>query len=520
MPGEDVGIEVVDDPQPGSGAGRPDREDRFETSHLKRGLGSRAIRGAALVLGSNGVRFVIEATRIVVLARILTPDDYGLVAMVTVFTGLMAMFQDLGLNLATVTREKVSHDQVSNLFWLNLGVGVFLCALTAGLAPVLAWFYGEPRLVAITLVLAPTFLVVALTVQHQALLRRQMRFGVSSAIAILSSAVGLLVGLYLAYRDAAYWALVGMTLAAALTTLVTVWIAARWRPSWPVKGVGTREMVRFGANVTGTNLVTYLSRRLDYMLIGWWWGAAPLGLYTKANSLVETPMNRALVPIGSVILPSLSRLADEPERYRVSYLRVLEKLALVLIPAAVFMIASAGWLIPWLLGPNWAGAAPVFGALAVLGLVRPMEFASFWLFHTQNRAHEALRWSVFAGLSSSGAVVVGLPWGGLGVAIAIAAVGLCRLPLMVWFVTRTGPVRAGDIYRTLAAPVLASAGALAALLALRPFAAGEEPMLVLAAGLAVTGAVVLAILALLPSGRSALVDGWTSLALLRRSRAG
>lgn len=207
----------------------------------------------------------------------------------------------------------------------------------------------------------------------------------------------------MAYGGAAYWALVGMTIATATANIVAVWMVARWRPGPLVRGVGTRDMVRFGTNVTATNLVNYFARRFDHLLLGWWWGATPLGLYTKANSLVETPLNRAPIPIGSVLIPSLSRLAGEPERYRDSYLRVLE-MALVLMPASAFLIACASWLIPWLLGPRWGDAAPIFGALAVLGLVRPIEVSSLWLFITQNRVHEALRWSVAA------ALITAPPW--------------------------------------------------------------------------------------------------------------
>jgi PST family polysaccharide transporter len=509
---------VVDDPTPATGAGRPDPERHFETGHLKRDLGSRAARGAALTLASNGVRFLIEAARIIVLARLLSPADYGLVAMVTVVTGFIGMFQDLGLNLATVTRDRINHAQVSTLFWVNVAVGVLLVAATAALAPVLAWFYSEPRLVAITLAVAPTFLIVSLTVQHQALLRRQMRFGISSVIAIVSSLVGLLVGILMAWWGSAYWALVAMTIAVASTNLVAAWIAAPWRPGRPMRRVGTRELVRFGTHVTGTNLLNYFSRRLDHLLLGWWWGATVLGLYTKANSLVETPWNRALIPVGSVVIPSLSRLAGEPERYRASFLRILEKLALVVLPGAAFMIASAQWLIPFLLGERWAEAAPIFGALAVLGLARPIEVASLWLFMTQNRADQALRWSTFGGLIAAVAVLVGLPWGGVGVAVALAAVGLARIPLLVWYVTRSGPIRASDIYRSLSAPAFASAAALLVLVLLNPKAAGMPPALVLGAGLSITGAVVMAILCILPSGRSALADAWSLLQLLRRQR--
>jgi O-antigen/teichoic acid export membrane protein len=496
-----------------------DRDElHFDTSHLKRDLGRRAAHGALWVVGSNGVRILIETARVIVLARLLQPADYGLVAMVTIVTGLIAMFQDLGLNIATVTREKITHAQVSTLFWVNVVVSAILMLAAAAIAPLLAWFYSEDRLVPITLALAPTFLLAGLTVQHQAILRRQMRFAALGTIRVSSIAIGVVTGIVMAYHGAAYWSLVGMTIASSTSNALAVWVVSRWRPGRPARSVGSLELIRFGTGVTGANLATYLSNRLDQVLLGWWWGAVPLGLYTKATSLVETPINRALTPVGSVVVPSLSRLLDEPARYRRAYLRILEKLALFSFPGAVFMVACAHWIVPFLLGPRWAGAAPMFGALAVLGLVRPIDASTLWLFITQNRAMEALRWSLLAGIISGGAAAIGLPWGGVGVAIALAASYLIRLPLLIWFVTRRGPLAAGDFYRALAAPFAASAVALLVLLGLAPHAADLEPAVVLAAGLAITAVVTLAILWVIPGGRDVLMDTWRSLRLFRKPR--
>jgi O-antigen/teichoic acid export membrane protein len=492
----------------------------FDTGHLTKGIGRRAARGAALTMSSNGVRFVLETARIVVLARLLQPADYGLVAMVTALTGVMEMFKDLGLNTATVTREKLSHDQVSTLFWINAGFGLLLSLLTAAVAPAIAWFYGDPRLLTITLALAPSFLLAGLAVQHQALLRRQMRFGVLAGIRIADVITGLVVGLAIAWLGGGYWALVAMPLASAVASGLGVWIYSRWLPGPPVKGTGAREMLRFGSQVTGTNLVTYFSRRLDQFLLGWWSGATALGLYTKSVSLVEAPLNRALAPIATVVLPTLSQLSSQPKRYRDGYLRILEMLCLVSMPGAAFMIGCAAWLIPFLLGPQWKDAAPMFAVLSVTGFLRPIEGSNWWLFVTQERAAEGLRWSVISAGISAASVVVGLPWGGIGVATAVTVASVIRLPLLVWFTTHVGPVRAADVYRAQAPPTFAALVALGALLALEPYLEAMPHALALAAGLAVTGAVFFAALATLPAGRRTLRDAYeTAMTLRRRKRA-
>lgn len=498
---------------------------RGDDSHLNlgrggKGIGQRAVRGAAVTMTSNGVRFVLETSRIIVLARLLQPADYGLVAMVTALTGVMEMFKDLGLNTATVTRQKMSDAQLSTLFWINAGFGGLLTLLTCAVAPLIAWFYGDHRLLAITLGVSPSFLFAGLSVQHQALLRRQMRFGVLAIARIIDVTAGLVVGVLLAWQGAGYWALVAMPVTSAIASSIALWSWSGWRPGPAARRVGAREMVRFGSQVTGTNLVTYFSRRLDQFLLGWWSGPTALGLYDRSMSLVDAPLNRAMGPIATVVLPTLSQLAHEPVRYREAYRRMVEMLCLVAMPGAAFMIGCSDWLIPFVLGKRWTEAAPIFAVLSVIGFLRPIEGSNWWLFTTQDRAGEGLRWSMISGLISAASVVVGLPWGAIGVATAVTTASVLRLPLLVWYTTHTGPVRAVDIYRTLATPTLAALVALGALFVFKPYAESIPPLAAVIGGLAVTGVTFFACLAVLPAGRRTLRDAWmTTLSLRRRRRA-
>jgi PST family polysaccharide transporter len=193
-------------------------------------------------------------------------------------------------------------------------------------------------------------------------------------------------------------------------------------------------------------------------------------------------------------------------------------LCLVSMPGAAFMIGCSRWLIPFLLGPQWSEAAPIFAVLAVLGFLRPIEGSNWWLFVTQERASEGLRWSVIGALITSVAVIVGVPWGALGVATAVTLASVVRMPLLIWYVTRRGPVRSSDIYRLLATPTLASGMALVALMVLDPWTGSMPPMLALASGLTLTGVVFFGVLATLPAGRRTLRDAWNTAMLLRMRR--
>ncbi len=149
----------------------------FDTEYLKADLKGRSVRGGAVTMAAQGIKFFLQIGSTVVLARLLTPEDFGLIAMVTAVTGFVMMFKDMGLSMATVQRAEIDHAQISTLFWINVVLSLAFMLLTATLAPAIAWFYSEPRLTWITLALAGAFIFSGFTVQHQALLRRQMNFG-------------------------------------------------------------------------------------------------------------------------------------------------------------------------------------------------------------------------------------------------------------------------------------------------------------------------------------------------------
>lgn len=177
-------------------------QEYFDTEHLTATLGSRTARGGMVTIISHGLKFALSIVATAILARLLTPQDYGLIGMVAVFTGFVALFKDLGLSLATVQRAEISYDQISTLFWVNLTISALITLLMMSLAPLIAWFYGEPRLILIAIVTAIGFVFGGLAVQHEALLKRQMRFYALSVIAFLSMMIGYVVGIIFAWRGA------------------------------------------------------------------------------------------------------------------------------------------------------------------------------------------------------------------------------------------------------------------------------------------------------------------------------
>jgi PST family polysaccharide transporter len=492
-----------------------DREAHLRTDDLINDLGRRTARGGAITIFSQGAKFFLSMVGTVILARLLYPEDYGLVGMVAVVTGFISIFKDLGLSVATIQRAEINSRQISTLFWVNLLVSLGLMLVTVAIAPGIAWFYGEPKLTAITIAYAAGFLFGGLAVQHEALLRRRMRFLALAAAEIIALVVSSVMAITMAWYGARYWALVSSQLCLGLIYGLAVWIACGWRPGLPVRNSGVREMLAFGGNLTGFGVVNYFARNLDNLLIGRFWGPGQLGLYARAYQLLLLPIDQMITPITAVAVPALSRLKDSPDRYRQAYLRLLEKVALLTMPLMAFMIVSADWLVAIVLGPKWTGVSRIFSLLGIAGLVQPLASTTGWLFVTQGRTQHMFKWGMIGSTITVVAIVAGLKWGAVGVAASYSFTSvIVVIPLLFWFVSRSGPVRMIDFYRTVAPVALATVCSFGVLLFLKYSVSFDSSLIGLAVSLLVVVVTTLSILVLLPQGRLVLWDLKQTIALL------
>jgi PST family polysaccharide transporter len=372
---------TIDDPRPKlSVPARQESLDPLSTEHLDTDLKGRSIRGGVLTLTSQGVQLVTTSIATVVLARLLTPADFGLVAMVTSLTGLAQGFADLGLSEATIQRPEINHDQVSMLFWINFAIGLALTLVTASLAPVLALLYREPRLKDITLVVSLTFLICGLRVQHDALLRRQMRFVSLGIRDVASYALAVTVAIAMAWKGAGYWALIAVPMTVNLTQVVLSWLMVGWKPGPPRRDAKVGSLIVFGGNVAASYVLYNANRSADNVLIGWYWGAGPLGLYSRAYNLLMLPLRQLGIPAGSVVIPALSRIQGDPERFARYYLGAVNLMTWISAPVFGFLFVAAEPVIVLVLGMKWREAAPIFQILVIAALGQSLLDSTVWVF--------------------------------------------------------------------------------------------------------------------------------------------
>jgi O-antigen/teichoic acid export membrane protein len=417
-------------------------------------LKEKTIRGGLARLCAQMAQFALRLGSLMVLARLLGPKDFGLVGMVTAFTGVLTLFRDFGLSSAAIQRKTVTDEQISTLFWINVAVGLLLALLSIGMAPAIAAFYHEPRLLKVTAVIATGFLFNAAGVQHSVLLQREMRFTALAVIGTVSMIVGTAVAIGGALAGYGYWALVAMTTISPLVYTICVWMATSWVPGMPRKGVGIRSMVRFGGTVTLNGLVVYIASNLDKVLVGRFWGTSAIGIYGRAYQLISIPTDNLNASVGEVAFSALSRIQDDPMRLRSYFLKGYSLVLALTLPITLACAFFADDIIFVALGARWMEAAPLFRLLAPTILVFAIANPLSWLVTSLGLVSRNLKIVLLIAPTMIGAYVLALRYGPKGVAFAYsAALTLWLVPLIAWCVHGT-VVSFRDVLMTISRPMI------------------------------------------------------------------
>jgi O-antigen/teichoic acid export membrane protein len=476
-------------------------------------LRERSVRGGAITMASQGVAQCVHLVTVIFMARLLLPEDHGMLAMVMAVIGFAVLFKDVGLSSATIQREKLTMDQVSVLFWINAALGALIMLAVAALAPAVGWFYQDARLVPVTLALSLTYFIGGLSIQHRALLTRRLRFGALGIINVAGLLAGLAAGVAVALRGGGYWALVANILVTVTCTTLGMWLASGWIPNWRLRGAGIREMLHFGAHITGFEVVNYFARQMDRVLIGKLWGALQLGLYSKAYALLMFPTSALRVPLHQVAFPILSRLQNEPERFRAYCIKYCSILAFICMPVVTLLFLLSDQLIPYVLGTQWSGAVELFQIFAFMAFIQPVSLNGIVLMST-GQGKRYFRWGSINALGFVTAFLCGVSWGAKGVAIAYCIAYYVMFHPMMIYALRQSPVRPADFYGAISKPALVCITLGVMGWFAKQQIIGAHPLAILLLFPAFFAAAYLAAFSLMPGGRKALADYWAYLLLL------
>jgi len=463
-------------------------------------LGRRAAQGAASTGAGLVTRIGLQVVTVVVLGRLLSPAEYGLIAMVLAVIGVGELLRDSGLGSAAIQAPTLSARQRSNLFWSNTAIGLAVALVVLAGAPLVAAAYDQPQLTTITRVLAVTFWLNAMMTQYRASLLRAMRFGAVATIDVLAPASALVVAVVAAVAGAGYWALVAQQLTQSAVALVAFAVAGRWLPSprWH-RGQQMRQFFTFGIFLLGSQLVGYVANNIDAFIIGRRFGAADTGLYNRAFQLLMNPLNQVRTPSTTVALPVLSRAGRTAQ-----FDRIVRTGQLVLgYPVAValgIVVGTAYPLVAVMLGGQWTGVPPVLRLLAVAGVMQTMAYVGYWVYLSRGLTRQLMAYTTVTAVLKITLVLVGSTWGPVGVAGGYALAATLEWPASLWWLSRITPIPTRALYggagRILAVGTCTGAGATGAV-----WAAAAWPSLVQVLVGALAGALVAAATTTVPRVR-------------------
>jgi len=418
-----------------------------------------AVRGAAATVTAQALMLAAQLVSTVVLARLLTPADFGVVGMVTTLGFLLMSFGGNGFNEAIIQRDRMDHHLASNLLWINVAVGLVLAAGFAASGSLLARFYRNPLVAHVAVGFSVGIFIAAASVVHLALLRRAMRFTAVAVNDLVGRAANTAVSIFLALHGWGYWALVAGIITQGLSSAVGAFWLCRWIPGLPRRAVGTRAILGFAASLYGRFAATYLARNLDNALVGWRFDAQALGFYRKAYDLFALPAGQFLAPLTSVSVAALSRVREDLAQFRRYLLDAAGITAFLGLGLGTVCALTGSDVIRVILGPGWERAGRIFAYFGPGMGIMFLSGTAGWIHLSIGRPERWLRWSIFECGFTLLLFILGLRWGPEGVALAWTA-SICFLVLpALWYAGKPiglGPALfVGAVWRYIAASAAA-----------------------------------------------------------------
>lgn len=407
-------------------------------------LRSVVARGAAMTVTGQVARIVLQLVGLVVLARLLSPEEYGILAMVLAVFGIGEILRDFGLGSAMVQAKEVTKAQRTNLFWLTTSLGGALSLAAFLCAPLLPRIYDNDDVVGVAQFLAVSFLINGATSTHRADLTRSLRFGWLVVADVASQAAGIVAGVTAALLGAGTGALVWMLLTQAMVGLIVCVGACGWLPGLPRRATSIRGFLNFGVGVTASQVLAYGAKNADAILVGALLGPHQLGLYSRAMQLLFLPIGQLQPPATRIALPILSRVSDDPPEFDRRLLRAQAILMHFIALVVAIGAALAPPLVVLALGDQWTESASILRLLSLGGFAFAASYSAYWVFLARALTGPLFTFSLWARPLTIASLCAGAVWGVEGVAIAFSLNALVNWPLNYWWISRhiALPIRA------------------------------------------------------------------------------
>lgn len=425
------------------------------------GFREKTVSGVAWSVASQAGRQVAVFLSSVALARLLTPADFGLIAIAVVFSNFTFLLSEQGFSFALIQMKDAREEHLSSTFWMNMAVGAVLAAAFALAAPLAARAYSLPGLVPVMRTLAVTFAVFPLGMTHKVVMTRELEFRKIAAVEIGAAWAGGALAVVLAWKGAGVYSIAAQHVVETAIAAAAPWALCAWRPRALFLWTAIRELAGFSSRAFASSMANYWVRNVDNLLIGYFLGPVPLGLYSRAYAIMLFPMSRVTWVFSRVLVRSFSIIREEPARVRSLFLKVSRATALVVFPMMLGVVASADAFVAVVFGPQWGDMVPILRVLAIVGMVQAVISLVGSLFLSHDRLDAGLRVSLVVQTLEVAGIVAGLYWGALGVAIGYALASLAARPFYCLAGVRVIGLGGREFFGSLAG-VLACSAAMAA----------------------------------------------------------
>lgn len=399
-------------------------------------LKTKAVRGASINIVAQFVGIAIQTVGVVILARLLKPKDFGLVAMVSAFSLWLANFGVNGFTEYIIQKQEIRKEEIASIFWLHLFIASFLAFGFVFFGFLLVGFYTEPALFGIAAAMSSTFIMQALSTTHIALLKREMKFARIAVAELASAALSVLLAIAAALAGMGYWAIVTRQLTMPFVMFLAAWLLCRWRPKSSWRLSDALAALKYAVQVYLNFTLGFLMRGVDKVLLGKFHGSELLGNYDRAYHIFSMPAAQIITPLHSVALATLSRLKHDREKYSAYYAKAIVLVAFPGTLVALALTVSARDLVLLLLGPNWAEAGRVVMAFGP-GVAADLIYATHsWLHLSLGTPDRWLRWNIIAAVVTVIAFLVAAPFGAVAMAVAYSIRGYLLILPSIWYAGR------------------------------------------------------------------------------------
>lgn len=407
-----------------------------------------AVRGLLWLGGQRVGARILDQVFTVVLVRVLVPGDFGLVAMASIFTGILHLFTHMGISSAIIQRRDLDDEYLSTAFWANLSVGIVLFAVAAASSKLLGAFLREPLAGTLVIFLSFRFVIEATSVVQLALISRRLDYRTLSLRSWVATIVGGVIGVGMALHGMGAWSLVGQTLSISAIGTIAMYQATGWRPKFVFSWRKFTDLWSFSGPLLLSRVFGYAVRNTDNLLIGRYLGSVALGFYALAYTVFLIPVVEIDFPVSQVLFSTLSRLQGDADRLKRGFLLATKYVMMIALPMMVGLSLVASLFVEVVFGAKWLPSAPVMSILALAGFLQLMTSLGPSGLQAIGRTDLQMRWSMLSFVLYLPAFALGLRWGIVGVATGYFVVTAVLMPVQYGFVAHVLRVTAREMWAT------------------------------------------------------------------------